>query len=67
MCKSNYKTVAVALLAAICLAIVGEWWGFSAMVAVALVETYREYKAKVYCALCCFELTEKVYSERNDK
>jgi len=52
MNHSNYKTIAMALFTATLLAYVGEWWGFGAMVAVAIFETYREYKVrKLYYAL----------------
>ena len=44
MNNSNYKTIGLALFTAVLLAIVGEWWGFGAMVAVAIVETYREHR-----------------------
>ena len=46
------RSIGLALLTAVLLAFLGEWWGFSAMVAVAMFETYREYKVrKLYYAL----------------
>jgi hypothetical protein len=48
---SHSRSIGMALLIALLLAFVGEWWGFSAMVAVAIFETYREYKLrKLYYA-----------------
>ena len=40
------RSIGLALLTAVLLAFLGEWWGFSAMVAVAMFETYREYKQR---------------------
>ena len=37
------RSIGLALLTAVLLAFLGEWWGFSAMVAVAMFETYKTY------------------------
>jgi len=42
----NHRSVALALLAAVVLAWFGEWLGFSAMVLIAVIQTYREYKSQ---------------------
>ena len=40
----NYhRSIAVALFVAVVLAYFGEWFGFSAMVGIALIQTYREH------------------------
>ena len=44
MANSDYKTIGLSLFVAVLLACLGEWYGFGAMVAVAIFETYREYK-----------------------
>lgn len=41
---NHSRSIGMALLIALLLAFLGEWWGFGAMVAVAIFETYREYK-----------------------
>lgn len=40
----NNRSVALALFVAVVLAYFGEWFGFSAMVGIALFQTYREYR-----------------------
>jgi len=40
----NHRSVALALFAAVVLAYVGEWFGFSAMVGIAILQTYREHR-----------------------
>lgn len=58
---SHSKTICMALLIALLLAFFGEWWGFGAMVAVAIFETYREYKVrKLYYALWELQNTEGI-------
>tara|TARA_R110000824_G_scaffold149091_3_gene319187 strand:- start:709 stop:921 length:213 start_codon:yes stop_codon:yes gene_type:complete len=67
---SNYKTIGMALFAATLLAYVGEWWGFGAMVAVAIFETYREYKQrKMFYELWKFQnlLEDFESSERTEQ
>jgi len=39
-----HRSIAVALFAAVVLAYVGEWFGFSAMVGIAILQTYREHR-----------------------
>lgn len=39
-----HRSIALALLVALVLAYFGEWIGFSAMVGIALIQTYREYR-----------------------
>ena len=41
---NNTKSIALALFTATLLAYVGEWWGFGAMICVALIQTYREHR-----------------------
>ena len=42
----NHRSIAAALFVAVVLAWFGEWLGFSAMVGIALIQTYREYKSQ---------------------
>lgn len=42
--SDNHRSVALALFVAVVLAYFGEWFGFSAMVGIALIQTYREYR-----------------------
>jgi len=45
MNNSDYhRSIALALLVALVLAYLGEWVGFSAMVGIALIQTYREHR-----------------------
>jgi len=45
MDNSDYhRSIALALLVALALAYFGEWLGFSAMVGIALIQTYREHR-----------------------
>jgi len=39
-----HRSIALALLVALALAYFGEWLGFSAMVGIALIQTYREHR-----------------------
>jgi len=40
----NHRSIALALFVAVVLAYLGEWFGFSAMVGIALIQTYREHR-----------------------
>jgi len=42
----NHRSIAAALFVAVVLAWFGEWLGFSVMVLIALIQTYREYKSQ---------------------
>ena len=42
----NHRSIAAALFVAVVLAWFGEWLGFSVMVLIAVIQTYREYKSR---------------------